>query len=100
MNTPPLTIGDAKTIAYLLLADHFENSGNTRHFIDGEIKNSFACLAICQYPADTGYYLFYCDRDWNVLTDTYHNNIEGAIHQAESEYEGSSSSWAFLEYGN
>jgi hypothetical protein len=47
-----------------------------------------AALAICQYDERQGYYLFYCDADWKVVTDGWHESIETAIRQAEFEYTG------------
>ncbi|GAB4093021.1 hypothetical protein [Flaviaesturariibacter terrae] len=96
MEKAPPIIGKARTIAYLVLSDEFRGTGNTKHFIDGALVKSFASLAICQYLNDSGYYLFYCDSNWNALTDTYHDTIEGAVEQAEYEFRGSSSGWTFL----
>jgi len=50
-------------------------------------------LAICQYEGETAYYLFGCDADWNTVTDTWHETLEGALQQAEFEYEGISRTW-------
>jgi hypothetical protein len=48
----------------------------------------FAGLAIAKYPNDSGFYLFYCDAEWAVITDTYHDSVERAVHQAEFEFSG------------
>ena len=52
-----------------------------------------AALAICQYEGDSQYYLFYCDDEWNVRTDTCHQSLDDAKDQAEFEYEGVSALW-------
>ena len=33
-------------------------------------------FAICQYPNDTSYYLFFCDNDCDVMTDDCMESIE------------------------
>lgn len=52
-----------------------------------------AGLAICRYGDGEGYYLFYCDREWEVVTDTHHQSVEDARSQAEFEYTGVSRAW-------
>jgi hypothetical protein len=53
-----------------------------------------AGLAICVYETgDEGFYLFYCDEEWRVVTDTWHETLEDAKSQAEFEYEGVNESW-------
>jgi hypothetical protein len=55
--------------------------------VAGREVHDFAALALAKYDADPGVYLLYCDKDWNVVTDTYHDDIESAIAQAEFEFE-------------
>ena len=43
-------------------------------------------MALAKYSADPGLYLFYCDADWNIVTDTYHATMDEAIAQAEFEF--------------
>jgi hypothetical protein len=31
-------------------------------------------------------YLFYCDPSWNVITDTWHQDVAAAIDQANFEF--------------
>ena len=50
-------------------------------------------VAICRYPGEDSYYLFYCDSQWNVITDTWHETIEDALQQAEFEYASVSATW-------
>jgi hypothetical protein len=61
-------------------------TGRTRHVVNGEDAAGFAALAIAKYDSDPGFYLFYCDGEWRVVTDTYHDTVEAAITQAEFEY--------------
>ncbi len=58
----------------------------TRHLVAGREVTAFANLALAQYENDSGVYLFYCDEDWNTVTDTYHGTLEEALAQAEFEF--------------
>jgi hypothetical protein len=58
-----------------------------------------AGLAICQYAGQDAFYLFGCDADWQNVTDTWHQTLDDAQHQAEFEYEGVSKTWIFAEPG-
>ena len=50
-----------------------------------------AGLAICRAP--DGFYLFGCDAEWNTVTDTWHESLEDAQHQAGFEHEGIDDTW-------
>ena len=39
-------------------------------------------LALASYPDAIGVYLFYCGADWQVMTDTFHDNTAAALAQA------------------
>ncbi|MGD0014224.1 MAG: hypothetical protein ABSD56_07350 [Bryobacteraceae bacterium] len=69
------------------------STGNCRQVVAGKLQGPAAGLAICQYEGETAYYLFGCDADWNTVTDTWHETLEGALQQAEFEYEGISRTW-------
>jgi hypothetical protein len=45
-----------------------------------------AALAIAQYEGEEGVYLFYCDEQWQVVTDTFHDSLAGAVDQAKVEF--------------
>jgi hypothetical protein len=47
----------------------------------------FAALAIARYDSESrGVYLFYCDPSWNVITDTWHEDVAAGIDQATFEF--------------
>ena len=50
-------------------------------------------LAICQPTEGRDFFLFGCDGDWNVITDTWHQTLDEAKKQAEFEYEGIGKTW-------
>ena len=68
-------------------------TGRTTHRIGGEVIGPAEALAICRYEGDSQFYLFYCDAEWNVRTDTCHPSLEVAKEQAEFEYDGASGRW-------
>ena len=41
---------------------------------------------MAKYDDDLGTYLFYCDREWNRLNDTYHEDLAAAEAQALFEF--------------
>lgn len=54
--------------------------------MDGLVVDDFAGLAIAQYDADPAVYLFYCDAEWNVITDTCHHSVAAARDHASDEF--------------
>lgn len=78
----------------LRLLDHRHRpTGKTRHEVSGSLIPTPAALAICRYESNPGYYLFYCDSDWRVSTDTWHPSLDAARQQAEFEFEGIGVTW-------
>lgn len=90
----PSVLGGAKVLRIArvsrLVGAH---TGKTRHTVVGEPMGAFPNLAIAQYDGDAGFYLFYCDGAWAVVTDTWHATLADAESQAEFEYAGVSSIW-------
>jgi len=43
--------------------------------------------------ADGGFLLNYYDSEGNPVTDTFHLELEDAVHQAEFEYVGTRNTW-------
>jgi hypothetical protein len=85
VNSPPGVIDGA---IILLVAD-LENTasrGESRHVVREVEVGDFAALAIARYAGEAGVYLFYCDDEWRAITDTLHENVEGAVAQAEFEF--------------
>lgn len=62
-------------------------TGRTKHFRDGALLNDgIRNIAIARYDEADEVYLFYCDADWKVLTDTLHPTVEAAVGQAQLEF--------------
>jgi hypothetical protein len=83
---PPETLDRARVLQFASLA-RSQPTGKTRHVVAGTQVTDFAALAIARYDNEpTGVYLFYCDRSWNVITDTWHEDIAAAVAQANFEF--------------
>jgi len=57
-------------------------------------------LQIAQYINGTGFYLFYLDAHDSIMTDTYHESIEGAIDQALWEFNIEEKDWKIMKVPN
>ena len=93
MKQPPSEMNGAKVLSYVTLRKEHLPTGNAKHYVGGELMQPVSNLAICRYENDEGFYLFYCDTEWNVMTDTWHESAEHAREQAEFEYAGVSDAW-------
>ncbi len=72
-------------------------TGKTVHYSGGNILPSPSGLQIAQYPGDDGYYLFYLDENGEEITDTFHDDVRGAMEQAEWEFDVKPSEWEKVE---
>jgi hypothetical protein len=82
---PPVAINGANVLSVADLSET-SSTGLTRHIVKGRDVTDFASLAIAQYEGDPGFYLLYCDENWNTITDTYHDTMVAAIAQATFEF--------------
>jgi hypothetical protein len=96
MGPAPAIIGGAHVLRWTVIDGRHRPTGNCRQIVDGVLQGPAAGLAVCQFEGEDSYYLFGCDADWNELTDTWHETLEDALHQAEFEYEGVSETWIAL----
>jgi hypothetical protein len=86
-------IAVARIVEYVEFDSRGTSTNFTKHIVNGSERKDFCGLAICQYDGEEGYYLFYCDSNWNDVTDTWHANIESAKNQASSEFDNVISKW-------
>lgn len=82
MTPPPEQIDGARVVAYAIFGPIVSPTGMTRHLVDGKYMGSVQGLAVGQYPQDERFHLFYCDEDWNVLTEEALRSIDEATGQA------------------
>ena len=64
MVNPPSEIDQASVVAYIILEQKHQNTGNTSHIVKGELLTEFNGLAICKYSDSKEHYLFYCNDSW------------------------------------
>lgn len=88
MVEPPHELDGATVLKYAVVTPDVERTGATRHTVGGDEFGPAAALAIARYPGEGGTYLFYLDHDGHVVTDTWHESLDTALHQAAFEYEG------------
>ena len=91
MTAAPSELDGAKVIATAVVDGTIRPTGATVHSGPEGIIPSASALAIVE--SETSFYLFYCDREWEVLTDTWHLSVSEAKAQAEFEYAGISKVW-------
>ena len=68
-------------------------TGACRHYHDGQVVGVASWLAICRFDEGDACYLFRYHAAMDRYSDTFHESVEDAKHQAEFEYEGVSSTW-------
>lgn len=93
MEGPKESINGAQVICWSLLDERHITSGSCHSSIDGVTKSPYAGVAIAQRPGDPMTYLFFCDAQWNPVTDTFHSSIKRAKEEAELEFNGVSKTW-------
>ncbi len=92
MKAAPKEIDSFPVICYSPIDERHRFTRNTRQIVNGELMGAMSGLAICR-AAESEFYLFSCDSDWNTVTDTWHESVEDAKKQAEFEYEGVGKTW-------
>lgn len=58
------------------------------YYDSGEIAAFFKYLAICKYDKSDGYYLFKCNEDFEVESDSLWDSIDTCMGIANSSYGG------------
>jgi hypothetical protein len=86
MRSPPESLNGARVLQFASLA-RSQPTSKTRHVVGGVEVKEFAALAIAEYDGESqGVYLYYCDPSWNVITDTWHEDVAAALDQANFEF--------------
>jgi hypothetical protein len=94
MRPAPDVVDGARVFRWTSIDERHRPTGNCRHIVvSGEVRGPAAGLAICQHDGEACFYLFGCDAEWSVVTDTWHATLEEALSQAEFEYEGVARTW-------
>ena len=56
-------------------------------------RESIYGLAICSYGDNEGVYRFSCDKNWEVIQDSFYETIEQAIKQLPDQYKNAAANW-------
>jgi len=91
MGPAPSELDGSKVLATAVVSEAVRPTGATIHRGPDGVVPPASALAIVM--SETGVFLFYCDREWQVLADTWHPSVNNAKAQAEFEYEGISELW-------
>jgi hypothetical protein len=89
---PPYEFNGARVVMFAHVGG-IKPSGSTIHRTPNGVLPPPRGLAICQNLNDHGWYLFYCDGQWNILADTFHTSEAEAKQQAEFEFHGVGTLW-------
>ena len=92
MNAPPPLEGH-KLHRWSPIDERQRHTGSCRQIVAGVIQGAAAGLMICELDGEGLFFLYGCDANWDVVTDTCHFSLEEAMGQAEFEYEGISKTW-------
>jgi hypothetical protein len=89
---------EPRTLATVRLAKQHVPTGKTKHSYgapDGPRHPlpTPVLLRIVQYDGDSGVYLFYCDESGREMTDTWHDDVEQAMAQADFEFSVAQTDW-------
>lgn len=93
MRPPPSEIGGLPVIRWSPVDGPHRRAGDGRRIVAGEVAAAPVAVAVCEDAASGGCFLFGCDADWHVMTDTWHESLEQARAQAEFEFAGVASTW-------
>jgi hypothetical protein len=89
----PADIDGSVTILYTKIDDRHSPTDESNHYAAGQLTPTPSALAICRYEDADAFYLFGCDENWEVITDSCHLSLDEAKAQAEREYNGVKATW-------
>lgn len=91
MSAVPLFLAGLPVLMYAFVDPRYGPTGGAAEFMRGE-RFVPAALAICR-DSEGGVFLFGCDASWATVTDTWHETVDDAQHQAEHNYPGIGERW-------
>ncbi len=65
-----------------------QSNYGTVYYTTGEIADYICYLAICKYENDNTFYLFGCNSDYDVVSDSSWGSIEECMRIAQTTYNG------------
>ena len=88
---------ESRVLRRVTLEPRHAPTGFTTHRRGGDVLPSPTALSIVQFGGDDGFYLLYLDASGSEMTDTWHQSLEGAVRQAQSEFGVASEDWRIVE---
>lgn len=73
---------DGARVLYYTSQDNY----GTIKYLNGEIAEYYHYLAICKYLKDDNYYLFCCNENYEVVSDSVESSIEDCMKAATWSY--------------
>ncbi len=64
-----------------------ENGYAEVHYTTGEFAEHIRYFAICKYEDDTAFYLFGCNTEYEVVSDSSWMSVEECMRIAENSYD-------------
>ncbi len=77
----PTELDNAKVLYYTPRGNY-----GTITELNGEVTDYYHYLAICAYPDDNNYYLFCCNKNYDVVSDWVDSSVENCMKVAVSSY--------------
>jgi hypothetical protein len=88
---------EARVLQEVQLTAAHVPTDNTRHTVGGAPMGKPSTLRIARYTDDPGYYLLYLDEQGHEQTDTWHQSLDDAYHQATFEFGVQPQEWTVLQ---
>ena len=86
-------MSDFAVLYKVQLQKHHVPTGKTRHYSGGRLLPPPQELQIVKLAGGKGYYLLYFNEKGEEMTDTFHEEIQGAMDQAEHEFNVTQGDW-------
>jgi hypothetical protein len=94
-HSPPPVLDSAQVIEYAVLDRTVRWTGTQVLFVNGKLQGAVPRLAICKtlFGNSNEYFIFHCDKKWNVLGVSEAPTVRECKQRAEQWYDGLSALW-------
>ena len=84
----PRRLDDAIVLFYTVKGQY-----GKMYYTNGNVAAEFSYLAICKYENSAGYYLFMCNENYDVETDSLWNSVDECMRIAQTNCEDKFIEW-------
>jgi hypothetical protein len=84
----PSQLDGANVLYFCRLDERVRPSGRHTINLEDGVLYAPAYAAVCQYKGREDVYRFYCDDQWQVVTDMNYSSVEEAVADIENGYPG------------